>query len=116
MQAAVRPSLSTHPAIAVYAEHPRRQNSHLRACVDWLLAGPHPEPEDIRRELLHQRASKTRTLTVAIFASLLIATIAAGLTGAAWAYAWVAAELVLGSIRIWLMMKDVAHAKAAQRT
>jgi diguanylate cyclase len=66
--------------------------------------------------LLHQRASKTRTLAVAIFASLLIATIAAALTEAPWAYAWVAAELVLGSIRIYLMMKDIAKATAAQRT
>ena len=40
--------------------------------------------------------------------------IAAALTGAAWAYAWVAAELLLGSIRIYLMMKDVA--KAAMRS
>ncbi len=43
------------------------------------------------------------------------ATIAAALTGAAWAYAWMAAETVLGSIRVYLMMKDVAKAKAAQR-
>ena len=114
MPAAVPPHLSTHPVLAAPAAH--RQNSRMRACVDWLLAGPQPEPEDIRSELLHQRASKTRTLMVAIFASLLTATIAAALTGAAWAYAWVAAELVLGSIRIWLMMKDVAKAKAAQRT
>lgn len=52
---------------------------------------------------------------MAIFASLLIATIAAALTEAPWAYAWVAAELVLGSIRIYLMMKDIEK-KAAQRT
>jgi diguanylate cyclase len=90
--------------------------SRPRACIDWLLAGIHPEPDDIRNALLHQRASKTRTLAVAIFASLLIATIAAALTEAPWAYAWLAAELVLGSIRIYLMMKDIAKAKAAQRT
>jgi len=88
----------------------------LRVCADWLLAGTHPEPDDIRNELLHQRASKTKTLAVAIFASLMTATIAAALTGAAWAYAWMAAELALGSIRVYLMMTDVAKAKAAQRT
>ena len=38
---------------------------------------------------------------------LLTATIAAALTGARWAYAWVAVELVLGSIRVYLMMKDI---------
>jgi diguanylate cyclase (GGDEF)-like protein len=103
---------NTHSMAAAREKRPER----MRACVDWLLAGTHPEPDDIRSELLHQRASKTRTLTVAIFASLLTATIAAALTGAAWAYAWVAAELGLGSIRIYLMLKDVAKAKAAQRT
>jgi hypothetical protein len=61
---------------------------------------PAPQPDDIHNELLHQRTNKTRTLLVAIFASLLIASIAAGLTGAKWAYAWVLAELVLGSTRI----------------
>lgn len=88
----------------------------MRACVDWLLAGTHPEPDEIRKDLLHQRASKTKTLAVAIFASLLTSTIAAILTGATWAYAWVAAEVVLGATRVYLMMKDVAKAKAAQRT
>lgn len=88
----------------------------MRACVDWLLAGTHPEPDEIRKDLLHQRASKTKTLAVAIFASLLTSTIAAALTGAIWAYAWVAAEVVLGVTRVYLMMKDVAKAKAAQQT
>lgn len=87
-----------------------------RAWMDWLLAGTHSAPDDIRNALLHQRASKTRTLAVAIFASLLIATIAAVLTEAPWAYAWLVAELVLGSIRVRLMRKDTAKAKAAQRT
>jgi diguanylate cyclase (GGDEF)-like protein len=98
------------------AAQARRGRSRVRACVDWLLAGSPQEPDEIRNELLQQRARKTRTLAVAIFASLLIATIAAALTAAPWAYAWVVAELVLGSIRIYLMMKDVAKAKAAQRT
>ena len=101
---------------SVLAAQPPLTRSRLRACVDWLLAGLHPEPDDVRNELLHQRTSKTRTLAVAIFASLLTATIAAALTGATWAYAWVAAELALGGIRIYLMRKDIAKAKAAQRT
>jgi hypothetical protein len=78
----------------------------LQGCVDWLLAGPRPQPDDIQNELLQQRTSKTKTLVVAILASLLIASIAAALTGAAWAYAWILAELVLGSTRIYLMMKS----------
>ena len=111
MAIAVQSRIASFPAA-----QPQRARSRVRACVDWLLAGSPQEPDDIRNELLQQRARKTRTLAVAIFASLLIATIAAALTAAPWAYAWVAAELVLGSIRIYLMMKDIAKAKAAQQT
>jgi diguanylate cyclase (GGDEF)-like protein len=93
-----------------------QRKSRLRVCVDWLLAGLHPEPDEVRRELLHQRASKIKTLAVAIFASLLTASIAAALTRAAWAYAWVVAEVALGSIRVYLMLADIAKAKAAQLT
>jgi diguanylate cyclase (GGDEF)-like protein len=50
-----------------------------------------------------------------VLASLLIASIAAALTGAAWAYTWMLAELVLGSTRIYLMMKALAQAKADRR-
>jgi diguanylate cyclase (GGDEF)-like protein len=87
----------------------------LQGCVDWLLAGPLPLPDDIRNELLQQRTNKTKTFVVAVLASLLIASIAAALTGAAWAYAWVLAELVLGSTRIYLMKKALAQAKADRR-
>lgn len=93
---------------------PPRRWLRLHRAVEWLLAGP--QPDDIRNELLHQRTNKTRTLLVAIFASLLIASIAAGLTGAKWAYAWVLAELVLGSTRIYLMASAIAKAKNARRT
>lgn len=94
----------------------QRPKSRLRRTIDWLLAGSMPEPDELRSELLHQRASKTKTLAVAIFASLLTATIAAALTGAPWAFAWLVAELVLGSVRVYLMLQDVAKARAAQRT
>jgi len=87
----------------------------LQGCIDWLLAGPFPQPDDIRNELLQQRTNKTKTLVVAVLASLLIASIAAALTGAAWAYTWMLAELVLGSTRIYLMMKAIAQAKADRR-
>ncbi len=87
----------------------------LQACVDWLLAGPRPQPDDIHNELLQQRTNKTRTLVVAVAASLLIASLSAALTGAPWAYAWVLAEIVLGSTRICLMMKALARAKRDRR-
>ena len=83
---------------------------------DWLLADPRSQHDEIRTELLHQRSSKTKTLVVAVLGSLLIASIAAGLTGATWAYAWVLAEVALGSIRMSLMTKALADAKAGKRT
>src|SRR6266702_8428464 len=97
------------------AGQPQQPWLPLQACVDWLLAGPRPQPDDIHNELLQQRTNKTKTLVVAVLASLLIASIAAALTGAAWAYAWMLAELVLGSTRIYLMMKALARAKANPR-
>jgi len=87
----------------------------LQGCVDWLLAGPRPQPDDIQNELLQQRTNKTKTLVVAVLASLLIASIAAALTGAAWAYAWMLAETVLGSTRIYLMMKALTQTKSDRR-
>ena len=110
--ASVFPPISTASASA---GQPQRLWFHLQGCVDWLLAGPLPLPDDIRNELLQQRTNKTKTFVVAVLASLLIASIAATLTGAAWAYAWVLAELVLGSTRIYLMMKALAQAKADRR-
>ena len=79
------------------AGQPQRLWLYSQGCVDWLLAGPRPQPGDIQNELLQQRTNKTKTVVVAVLASLLIATIAAALTGAAWAYAWMLAEMVLGS-------------------
>jgi diguanylate cyclase (GGDEF)-like protein len=89
--------------------------SHVQGGVDWLLAGPVPQPDEIRNELIQQRTNKTKTLVVAVLASLLIASIAAALTGAAWAYAWLLAEMALGSTRIYIMMKAIAKAKADRR-
>jgi diguanylate cyclase (GGDEF)-like protein len=97
------------------AGQPQRLWFHVQGCADWLLAGPLPLPDDIRNELLQQRTNKTRTFVVAVLASLLIASIAAALTGAAWAYAWMLAEMVLGGTRIYLMMSAIARAKADRR-
>ena len=52
---------------------------------------------------------------VAVLASLLVASLAAALTGATWAYAWVLAELALGGTRIHLMMKALTLAKRDRR-
>src|SRR5882757_1249497 len=110
--ASVVPPTSTASAPA---GQPQRLWFHLQGCIDWLLASPFPQPDDIRNELLQQRTNKTKTLVVAVLASLLIASIAAVLTGAAWAYAWMLAEMVLGSVRVYLMMKALAKARADRR-
>jgi diguanylate cyclase (GGDEF)-like protein len=107
----IAPSIVSNPTVAT--AQPRRPWLLLHRGVDWLLAGP--QPADIHNELLHQRTNKTRTLLVAIFASLLIASIAARLTGAKWAYAWVLAEMVLGSTRVFLMSSAITRAKKAGR-
>jgi diguanylate cyclase (GGDEF)-like protein len=112
MARTVPPTASTNSALA---GQPPRPSFGLQGCVDWLLASP-GQPDDISKELLHQRTNKTKTLVVAVVASLLIASIAAGLTGATWAYAWMLAEMVLGSTRIFLMMKALAKAKSGQRS
>src|SRR6266567_6029694 len=79
--------------VSASAGQPQRHRLSFQACVDWLLAGPRPQPDDIHNELLQQRTNKTRTLVVAVAASLLIASLSAALTGAVWAYAWVLAEI-----------------------
>jgi hypothetical protein len=109
MAPAIPPITSTHSVVA--GQLPR---SWLRL-RDWLLADPRSQPDDIRNELLHQRSRKTKTLVIAVLGSLLIASIAAGLTGARWAYAWVLAEMVLGSVRMSLMMNALAKSKTGQR-
>lgn len=111
MTLAISSITSTSSALAVQR---LRARFRLQGGIDWLLSSHHPQPDDIRHELVQQRSSKTKTLAVAVAASLLMASIAAALTGAGWAYAWVAAELVLGSIRVALMVNALAKAKTAQ--
>ncbi|MCP3469474.1 GGDEF domain-containing protein [Bradyrhizobium sp. CCGUVB1N3] len=94
------------------AAQPRRP---WQGYVDWLLSSPSRQPDDIHSVLLQQRTNKTKTLVVAVLASLLIASLSAALTGATWAYAWVAAEVVLGSTRLYLMMRATARARSDGR-
>ncbi|MDH2354671.1 hypothetical protein QCM77_24620 [Bradyrhizobium sp. SSUT18] len=85
----------TQTSTATPAGQPEQSWLPLQACVDWLLAGPRPQPDDIHNELLQQRTNKTRTLVVAVAASLLIASLSAALTSATWAYASFALGLAL---------------------
>jgi diguanylate cyclase (GGDEF)-like protein len=111
MSHSTSPIIPISPAFSGQSPQPRLGLQHF---VNWLLGSPLPQPDDIRDELVHQRTSKTKTLLVAVFASLLMASIAAALTGANWAYAWVVAELVLGGTRISILY-IFSKAKAAGR-
>jgi len=91
-----------------------RVSQALHGCIDWLVSGPNPQPADIQNQLLLQSLTKARTLVIAITASFLLATVAAVMTAAPWAYAWVLAEFLIGAIRLCLM-NALVKAEAAGR-
>ncbi|HZV54830.1 MAG TPA: hypothetical protein VFF82_07815, partial [Rhodocyclaceae bacterium] len=62
------PQIST----ALPAAQPQRP---WQGYVDWLLSSPSRQPDDIHSLLLQQRTNKTKTLVVAVLASLLIASL-----------------------------------------
>src|SRR6187551_3122566 len=72
----------------------------LHNCADWIASSPEAHPRTIQRQLLRHSLTKGRTLVVSVVASSLMATAAAVMTATVWAYAWVLAELVVGSFRI----------------
>ena len=91
-----------------------RVSQALHGCIDWLVSGPDPQPTDIQNQLLHQSLTKTRTLVIAVTASFFLATVAAAMTAAPWAYAWVLAEFIIGTIRLCLMNALVKAEAAGQ--
>lgn len=72
----------------------------LHKCADWIASSPDAHPRNIQRQLLRHSLTKGRTLLVSVVASSLMAATAAVMTATAWAYAWLLAELVVGSFRI----------------
>jgi len=71
-----------------------------RRFIAWIIAGPQPQPADVQRKLLHSSMRKKNTLIVVHLSMAVMASIAIFITGQVWAYAWLLAELVLGSIRL----------------
>jgi diguanylate cyclase (GGDEF)-like protein len=67
--------------------------------VDWLISGPRPQPAPIVRRLLLHTQTKKRTLILAILSTTLMTAVAAGITGAIWAYVWLAVEIGFGIAR-----------------
>jgi diguanylate cyclase (GGDEF)-like protein len=85
-----------------------------RRSAAWLIAGPRAQTSEIQGQLLRHSLMKKETLLVAILAATLMASTAAVMTGQAWAYAWLLAELVLGGVRLSLLhvyAKDVASGR-----
>jgi diguanylate cyclase len=72
--------------------------------MDWIIAGPTPQPPEIQIKLLHHSLTKKNTLIVIILAMALLASVAVAITGQIWAWAWLFAEIVLGVIRISLQI------------
>jgi diguanylate cyclase len=91
-----------------------RWSSYPHRLADWMVASPRPQPPEIQIKLLHHSLTKKNTLVVIIFAMALLASVAVAITGQIWAWAWLAAEIVLGVIRLWLQIA-FTRAKAAGR-
>jgi diguanylate cyclase (GGDEF)-like protein len=90
------------------SDDPRRRSGDRwdrfsRRWAMWLFAGPRAQTSEIQGQLLRHSLMKKETLLVAILAATLMASIAAVMTGQAWAYGWLLAELVLGCVRLTLL-------------
>jgi diguanylate cyclase (GGDEF)-like protein len=71
-----------------------------RRLIAWMIAGPHPQPPEIQQKLLHHNMRKKNTLVVVHLSMAVMASIAIVITGQAWAYIWLLAEIVLGAVRL----------------
>jgi diguanylate cyclase len=75
-------------------------NRFWRPSIKWLIAAPQAQPYDIQKKLLYHSMGKTNTLVAVHLSIALMASIAIMMTGQAWAYAWLLADIVLGTIRL----------------
>ena len=76
----------------------------LRFCVNWVLAAPDTPPTEIQNDLVRQSLTKPKTLVAATVGSALLAGAAAAMSAEPWAYAWLLAQLAVGSIRLLVMI------------
>jgi len=82
--------------------------------IKWLVSGPRPQPDVILRRMLLHSQTKTRTLFLANLSTSILTMIAAAITGAVWAYLWVALELTLGVART-IVALQMVKAQASDR-
>lgn len=75
------------------------QDGYVGRAAGWLVGGSDGQSYDIQRQLLHHSLMKKQTLVVGILVTTFMALTAALISGRGWAYAWLLAEIVLGSVR-----------------
>jgi diguanylate cyclase len=68
--------------------------------ADWLVGNADGQSYGIQRQLLRHSLMKKKTLVVGILVTTFMALTAAAISGQGWAYAWLLAEIVLGSVRL----------------
>jgi diguanylate cyclase (GGDEF)-like protein len=76
----------------------------LHRSVNWVLGSHDEAPPEIKRDLARQSLAKPKTLIVATACSTLLAAITAAISAEPWAYVWLLAQLVAGSIRLLVMV------------
>ena len=81
----------------------------------WMLTGSGTRSAEIEAQLLLRGLLNGTTLLMVTLSMSLVAIVAIGITGGAWAYAWLAAELMIGCARLSLQ-KAVEQDVAAGRS
>jgi diguanylate cyclase (GGDEF)-like protein len=78
-------------------------NRYIHRAADWLVDSPVKQSYIIQRQLRCHSLMKKRTLVVGVVITTFMAFIVAIISGHGWAYAWLAAEIILGSVRLNLL-------------
>jgi diguanylate cyclase len=76
------------------------QSRYAGRAADWLIGNADGQSYGIQRQLLRHSLMKKKTLVVGILVTTFMALTAAAISGQGWAYAWLLAEIVLGSVRL----------------
>jgi diguanylate cyclase len=80
------------------------QGGNFHRAANWLVGSLEEHPYGIQRQLLRHSLMKKKTLVVGIMVTTLMAFTAATISGHKWAYAWLFAEIVLGSARLTVLI------------
>jgi diguanylate cyclase (GGDEF)-like protein len=90
------------------------QDGYVGRAAGWLVGGSDGQSYGIQRQLLHHSLMKKKTLVVGILVTTFMALTVVLISGRGWAYAWLLAEIVLGSIRLATLISfEKAEARGA---